>query len=354
MSEIPFVHRLGDALERAVAKELASGRQNARGLRRLRLRSGRGRLLLVLAALGLAGGALAATLRGPNPVGAAQVSCSAGTSDTAPGPEGLSLNGLSPVAACLHEFRREGVVSMTRPGVRFVVCQQAVWLVHVMVADGRANQCRRLGLRPLPSGYSRATTRVAVLERALGRLQQGHDCIPPAVLLSEIRGLLGRLAFTGWRPELAPPSPSTSTGHCAQFPGSDTQPSDPYLALNPTRRVVVVGTGPPLSIEGLRDVGLPRLSSQSGSRCLSLNDAMTLARQALAHPGWRVSFALSRELLGQQFNAARQRRYDANCTVVVDVLITTATRTMGVWLNNRSAPALPRGEAAPTPNAYRG
>ena len=352
MSEITFVNLLGDALERAAQAELASRRGPARGRRWLRLPSGRGRVILALAALALAGGALAATLPSPTRLAAGGVSCSEGISNTGRGPEGVPLNGLSPVAACLREFRRERVAALTRPGVRFVACQQPGLLVHVMVADGRPNQCRRLGLLPLPPGYSEATSRVALLQESLGRLQRGRDCIAPARFTSEIRGLLARLGFDGWRPEVGPSSPFASSGPCAQFPGSDTRPSDPYLALDPAHRVVMIGMGPPLSVERLRDVTEPRLISQSRSGCLSQRGAMTLARRELAHPGWAVGFAVTRELAGQQFDPARQRRYGSGCTVIVTVLAVTATRTMDVWLNNRAAATLPQGQAAPPPRAY--
>ena len=352
MSEINFVNLLGDALERAIQAKMASSTPGARRRRWLRLPAGRGRVILALVALALAGGALAATLQSPTRLAAGGVSCSEGISNTSPGPEGVALNGLSPVAACLREYRREGVAALTHPGVRFVACQQPGFLVHVMVADERPNQCQRLGLLPLPPGYSEATSRVALLEQSLGRLQRGRDCIAPSVLASEIRGLLARLGFAGWRPELEPSSPFASSGPCAQYPGSDTQPSDPYLALDPTRRVVMIGSGPPLSVERLRDIVEPRLISQSGSRCLSLREARTLAGKALAHRGWAVGFAITRQLLGEQFDPARQRRYDSGCTVVVTVLAVTAARTMDVWLNKRSAAALRRGEATPTPGAY--
>lgn len=353
MSEITFVNLLGEALERAVQAEIASGRSAARSRRRLRLPSRRGRLILALAALAVAGGALAATLQSPTRLAAGGVSCSQGTSNTSAGPEGVPLNGFSPIAACLQEYRREGIAAMTRPGVRFIACQQPGFLVHVMVADGRPNQCERLGLRPLPPGYAKASSRVALLERSLERLQRGRDCIASGVLLNEVRRLLGRLGFVGWQPEVATTPPFVSAGPCAQFPGSDTQPSDPYLALDPTRQAVMIGMGPPLSVERLIDVVEPRLLGQSGSRCLSLNEARTLAREELARRGWGVRFAITRELLGEQFNGARQQRYDSGCAVVVTVQAATAQRTMEVWLNNRSAPALPQGEAGPTAGAYR-
>ena len=245
MSEITFVNLLGEALERAVGAEMASGR-SAPGRRRwLRLPSGRGRLIVALATLAVAGGALAATLHSPTRLAAGGVSCSEGTSNTSAGPEGVPLNGLSPVAACLREYRREGVAAMTRPGVRFIACEQPGFLVHVMVADLRPNQCKRLGLLPLPAGYAEASSRVALLQRSLDRLQRGRDCIAPGVLVGEVRLLLTRLGFAGWRPDVEPSSPFSSTGPCAQFPGSDTQPSDPYLALDPARQVVMIGMGPP-------------------------------------------------------------------------------------------------------------
>ncbi len=353
MSQITFVNLLGDALERAIASETAPEREAAHRRRWPQLPSGRGRLILALAALVLAGGALATTLHSPTRLAAGGVSCSEGTSNHSPGLEGVPLSGLSPIAACLREYRRLGATALTARGTRFIACQQPGFMVDVMVADGRPKQCRRLGLLELPPGYSQASSRVALLERSLGHLQRGRDCIAPSVLASEIRRLLARLGFVGWKPELEPSAPVESSGPCAQFPGSDTQPSDPYLALDPTHRVVLIGGGPPLSVQRLRDRVEPRLILESGSRCLSLHHAKTLARTALSHRGWVVRFALTRELLGQQFDPPRQRRYESGCTVVVTVLAAAARRTMDVWLNTRSAPALARGEATPSPAAYR-
>jgi hypothetical protein len=350
MSEIPFVQALGDALERAIAADLA-GLASARR-RRLRLPRGRGRLLVALAALALAGSALAVTLPGSTRLAAGQVDCSTGTSNTSPGAEGVPLNGVAPVAACLKEYRRIGPAALTRPGVRFVTCQQSGFQVDVLVADGRSGQCRRLGLSPLPVTYAVAAARVNALERALGALQRGHDCIAPMVLVGEVRRVLARLGFADWRPELNHPPIFVPGGPCGQFPGTDTQPSDPYLALDSGHRAVILGSGPALSTDRLRDAVEPRLITDSGRRCLSLTAARSLTRRMLTPSRFSAKFAVTAEPSGQQFNPARHTRYTDGCAVVIDIAPAPSGRTMDVWLNARSAPPLPHGQAAPTRSAY--
>ena len=49
-------------------------------------------------------------------------------------------------------------------------------------------------------------------------------------------------------------------------PARTHSPPIPDLALDPTRRTVMLGLGPPLSVERLRDAAEPRLTSQSRSR----------------------------------------------------------------------------------------
>jgi hypothetical protein len=348
MSEIPFVHALGDTLERAITQDLA----RPTPARRLRLPRGRGRLLIALAVLALAGGAVAATLQSSTRLAAGAVNCSYGTSDTSPGVEGVPLSGLSPVAACRQEYRRSGPAALARPGVTFVACQQAGFYVDVMVADGRPGQCGRLGLSPLPATYAAAVSRVNALEQALAALQRGRDCIAPTVLVKEVRGVLARLGFSGWRPELNHPPAFSAGGPCGQFPGTDTQPSDPYLALNPTLKTVMIGSGPALSTDRLIDAVEPMLITDSGSHCLSLASARTVTRRLLAPGRFSARFAVTAELAGEQFNPARQTRYDHGCAVIVDFAPAPSGRIMDVWLNARSAPPLLHGQAAPPSSEY--
>ena len=178
---------------------------------------------------------------------------------------------------------------------------------------------------------------MAKLEQALGALQRGHDCIKPVVLANEVTQVLARLGFAGWRPEIGRPVVVVPSGPCGQFPGTDTQPSDPYLALDPSRKVVMIGGGPPLSTVRAIDIVEPRLITDSGARCLSLAAARTLTRRLLAPSHISAKFAATAELLGEQFNATRQLRYNAGCVVVVTVTPTTAGQTVDVWLN-RSSP----------------
>jgi hypothetical protein len=324
-----------------------------RRLRWMRLPRGRVRLLIALAVLALGGAALANSLQSSTRLGAGAVDCSYGTSFNSPGVEGVPISGLSPVAACREQYRRSGPAALARPGVTFVTCQQqSAFQVNVLVADGRPHQCRRLGLSPLPATYAAGAARVDTLERALGALQRGHDCTSPTVLATEVRGVLRRLGFSGWRPELNHPPIFSNGGPCGQFPGTDTLPSDPYLALDPVHRTVMLGTGPALSTDRLIDVVEPLLITDSGRHCLTLAVARALTQRLLVHSHISAKFAVTAEPLGESFNTPRELRYNAGCVIVIGLDPTATGRTMDIWLNARSAPPLPHGQAAPAPSAY--
>jgi hypothetical protein len=114
----------------------------------------------------------------------------------------------------------------------------------------------------------------------------------------------------------------------------------------------MLGTGPALSTARLRDQVLPRLITDSGRRCLSLAGARALTRRLLAPKHFSAKFAVTAELFGQQFNPARQLRYNNGCTVIVDLGATRTGQTMDVWLNLRSAASLSHGQAVPPTSAY--
>jgi hypothetical protein len=349
MSEIPFINALGDALDVVIADPKAP--QADRPPRRLRVPRPRRRLALVFVGLALAGGAAAHTLlNSSQQLAAGYINCSYGTSDKASGVEGVIQTGLSPIAACQREYRRSGPAALTRPGVRFVACKQDANDVDVFVATGQPGQCQRLGYSPLPRTYA-AAGQIHALERALGALQRGHDCLPPSVLVREVRNTLARLGFVGWRP--APILISSSGGRCGQFPGTDTQPSDPYLALQSSNRTVLIGRGPSLSIGRLIDRVEPKLISRSGAECLTAQTARAITRAAFASSPLRPRFATSAALKGQGFDGMRQQRYDYGCTVIVTTWPITNDRYVDVWLNARGARPLRFGQAGPPANTYK-
>jgi hypothetical protein len=122
--------------------------------------------------------------------------------------------------------------------------------------------------------------------------------------------------------------------------------------LDPVHRTVMLGTGPALSTDRLIDVVEPLLITDSGRRCLTLAVARALTQRLLVHSHISAKFAVTAEPIGESFNTPRQLRYNAGCVIVIGLDPTATGRTMDIWLNARSAPPLPQGQAAPAPSAY--
>src|SRR5437764_10348947 len=85
------------------------------------------------------------------------------------------------------------------PAAKLIACAGGRYeLVSVFYASGR-NQCRKLGLEPLPASYAPAQARVLELGRALVRLQASAFCVPAATFATGAQRVLQRLGWSGWR-----------------------------------------------------------------------------------------------------------------------------------------------------------
>jgi hypothetical protein len=340
MSEIPFIAELGDALEHAIA--LTSARR-----RRRRLFGRPARLAMAFAVLA-AGAAVAAQTLLSSPVQRAAINGIGCYDGTGTGSDGaFDIYGPSPIAACRRAYAAEHS-PLARPGAKLVACVGGQGpIAMVFAADAQpADQCSRLGFRPLPHGYAPAASSVATLDREIVAAWRSRDCIAPAALAQRIDAVLARLGWTGWRAQLQPNALGAEPCGNVGFDGNG-QP-DPSGALNAAARTVTVFSGPSISMTDLSMRMNERLVTVSGAGCLTLQRARADAEAMIPTRLRPAIFTVTREPSQGGFGDSRQARYEAGCTIVVDAGASADGRSVDVALENRSAAAAgPDGKGAP-------
>jgi hypothetical protein len=304
VSEIPFVNRLGDAIDEAIAPQAATRASRRRGRRRF--------LAVALAALVLAGGAaaIAQILGDPDELATGSVACYEGGypgGNVAVDWAGTS----SPIAVCAE------VLGTDR---RSLVACDSDGSVAVLRRRGPST-CARAGLGPLPAGYGAARAKVAELERDVLAIQNSADCIPPGRLARRVQALLDRSGWTGWRTTLRLDVYEGPCGAVLKRGGT------PRLTLSGSldteaRRVMVFG-GPPRSLGELlygteAEPGINAwLVDASGRRCFTPAGLRGYARRQLRSTGRRISFRKELPLgPGMGLAGARGRRYRAGCAIL--------------------------------------
>ena len=304
MSEIPFVNRLGDAIQAAITSPAA-----ARHRVSLRRRLG----LLAVAALLLVGATAAATriLGTPEELAASGITC---LEDN--GGAGVWDPGRSPIQACAQEYRHQ---HPGRPVPAMVACVDGPSVVVVQAHDPQV--CARRGLAPLPAVYTPARAKVAKLERDILALEATADCIPPEELAARVQALLDRNGWAGWRTWLRL---DASQGPC----GSAASQQDGEANLGghldyQDRRVMVFGQAPRSLLDLLyRRGGLAEtLLEESGRRCYTLDQLRDLIRRRVAVTGRSVRFQVGtrQPQPGRHLGDAREQRYQAGCAIVAAV-----------------------------------
>jgi hypothetical protein len=301
MSEIPYVRRLGDALESAAATHLATRR------RRIRRRLGIGALGIAIAASGVAAasGILSGT---PEQLAVTGVGCFERQSLDA-NTTVLSTGTDSPIETCARVLRTDGpLTACAGEGA-------------VLVFPGR-DACRRLGLAPLPAGYAPARARVLALHRDIQALEQRADCIAPAELARRAQALLDRRGWAGWR---AVVRDDIQQGPCASVTGlgGDGQRTLEG-ALNPDERQLYVVPSASRSLEDLLYGAASNLGGglqdASGERCYDRAGLQAMVRERVARTGRRLE--LFRAEHPGSLSDARGQRLRDGCAIVTEVMPT--------------------------------
>jgi hypothetical protein len=250
MSEIPFVNALGDAIEIALAGESAATKP--RWWTRIPRRRG-ARLVIVVAALGLAGAGYAVTRT--SHVIADTVVCEPGTNITAPA-RVVFGDGRSPTSLCAQAFRARGMRALAAPGALVGCALPHDSYVVVVRANGSPTECQHLdggmGLRPLPGQpYDRAGLRVLKLATRLRAVQDAQRCIAPQALARRARRVLRRLGWFNWRAAIEPGRrghlflADHRTGSCGVYAADGASFSDPVASLDQENHTVWIFKGPP-------------------------------------------------------------------------------------------------------------
>jgi hypothetical protein len=323
VSEVPFVHALGEQLDAAVMRSSRGGRRSRRWFR-----GPRG--LLLIGAVGVVALATAASMSDVfSPERAATGSIACYQADSVGGNLSVVWAGTqTPVAACRAALRGQGVAD--RP---LVACQTSHSVVAVVPGvDARA--CTRAGLAPLAAGYSHQREKVAHLQAAILRLEASADCIPPARFKRDVQRLLDTSGWRGWSAQLG-----RGTGRCGSVSDFGGAPRRTIAgALLADSHVVLVSSGPSRSLANLLwgpNSAARRLEDMSGRRCMSSTDALSAARKLLPLTGVPVTLHVAPLPSGEQIFDARASRYAAGCVVVSGL---TPTRSGGVLVSAAQEP----------------
>jgi hypothetical protein len=270
-----------------------------------------------------------------------------------PDVEGAGADGRSPIAICRQWYRLNAHTGRNAADVQFVACQQNPTTVVVYVADGRSDQCQRLGHRPLPRTYAAALARLHALVQAFAVDQRRHECVSVTVLASEVRASLARLGFVGWRldvpsthfdPRFDPPQGTGGT--CGHVVGNPAE-------LDARHRIVFITSGPPTSIARLVNHVSKVLYSSTYQQCFTPISVRVLVRHAFAATVLRPRFATVAPPAGVQFGPDSQRLFGTGCVGFAFAVPADNERTVDVLLYARGAPRLPKSHLYPPANDFR-
>jgi hypothetical protein len=304
MNEIPFITRLGDEIDAAISRPLP---------RRMVSRPRWGVLAIAVALVFLTAAAIAIAhvLSSPDEPATRSIACYARadlSSDVT-----VVANDRAPVAACSDAYRRMGQAVPS-----LVACTNGSSVA--VVPGGEASVCARLGLEPLPAGYTASQAKVARLARAVLALEASQDCIQPSELARRVQQTLDAQGWLGWRAAVQ----STDTGPCGSVSGLDGSGRRRIDgALDAGRKIVLVSGSPARSTMALLygPSGLARtLEDDSGTRCFTVKALTELVQSRAASVGRSASVELASPLPSTvTFADAREARYRAGCAVLTEL-----------------------------------
>jgi hypothetical protein len=300
MSEIPFVNKLGDAIDAAIA----TPRPARRRLPRRRF----GVLALAVLLLGASGVTVARMASDGETLATGSVACYE-NADLSGDIAVLDADGRSPVEVCTDAWSAED-----GPVPAMLACVHGG--VAVIPARG-LRSCADAGFEELPRGYAPAQAKVARLARDIGRLEAAADCIPRRALARRAQALLRRTGWQGWRTVLRG-GDGGPCGHILMRGG--TPDLKVTSALFPDAAQLTVRGGPPRSLDrllfGEQSLGVA-LMDASGERCYTLPELRRKARRVLAPTGVPLTFNVGRMPPDTGMAPPRGDRYAQGCAIAV-------------------------------------
>ena len=300
MSEIPFVNKLGDAIDAATATPHPVRRRLPR--RRL------GVLALAVLLLGASGVTVARIASDGETLATGSVGCYE-NADLSGDITVINTEGRSPIAVCTDAWS-----AANGPAPPMLACVHGG--VAVIPARG-VRSCADAGLEELPRGYQPAQRKVARLARDVGALEAAADCIPPRVLARRADALLERTGWTGWRTVTR----RGDGGPCGRILARGGTPALTVTsALLPDAAQLTVRGGPPASLDdmlfGERSLAVA-LMDLSGERCHTLPELRAQARRVLAPTRRPLTFEVGRMPAAQGMEAPRGDLYAQGCAIAV-------------------------------------
>jgi hypothetical protein len=333
------------------------------------------RLLVLLAGLVIAAGGVAAasSLLFPSQrLADGTVNCFMATHGTgAPDVHTLAVggarpNGNPPIELCrtwyrLNHYRLNGSTTGSLvASLPLIACRQNAITVAVYVATGRADQCQRLGERPLPATYAAAAARLRDLQAALLALQNEHDCSSVATLARAARAILANQGFAGWR-VITPPRdpgkhwlfgytvPAGTGGTCGEVV---LGPPSRTLNIDTQRQTLTVSVGPPRSISLELNHVSYELYTTTYNRCFTATSVRALVRHWFASTPLRPRFATANTSDGAIYQPRSQHLYDQGCVRFDSAIAGDNSRFVDVLLNARGAAPLPAGQFYPPASSF--
>jgi hypothetical protein len=280
VSQIPYLSRLGDALEAAAARSAAPRRLGLHGR------------MAILAAAGVliaAGTATARILATPEERQAANFVYCADQVALNRGMTGLPARiGVSPIQTCTDLWKEaKGTVPP------LTACLRDAGVVVFPTADPAV--CAGLGLKPVSPEFQQAKQRYDELGRRVRAIQRSRDCWTPKQLAARIRRLLGQPGWEGWQVTVR----NSGFGPCGSAFGSgdDDVRRHASFALDAEHRTVIVAKA--VSATSLRLIYgagrqpglLDRLFAGNDLRCPSERRLRAYANRTIARlaPGRKVT-----------------------------------------------------------------
>jgi hypothetical protein len=222
----------------------------------------------------------------------------------------LSAPARHPTQACAMELFQAG--DGPRSPRSLIACASNQDGVEVYKRDGRADQCSRLGLRPLPGNYDAAVAHVTRLETALSALSVSANCIAPAKFNASVASILRRQGFAGWRVQYRT---AQFSGQCGQFP-SAALGFNAQAAVHGSTQTVEVTTGPSRSI--YRITNALQRSMGPTRRCVTVpgleRQARDQMRALVGHPV-KLTFGVFRDAREDVLGPHTQRLYNRGCAI---------------------------------------
>jgi hypothetical protein len=222
MSEIPFVNRLGDAIEKMAVERTRRRRRYVR-----RVTAAVGAFCVVVAGVATASTFLSDGER----LVAGGVECYEKTSDFHRSGAQPVVGGRSPVEACSAMFG---------DAVARVACVDGPERIVAVIPGKSSAACERLGLAALPTDYGQARERFRALERNVAAMETS-GCIPPREFAQRLQALLDRTGWIGWTARLRLDVEDGPCGYARGLTGDDRLTLEG--SLNPGRRHVYVYGG---------------------------------------------------------------------------------------------------------------